>query len=158
MWANSTSVVIIALRVFSHIFFKSHTYVHTYMYMCVYTYKQLISARQRRRSRQLLGPSRLAPQCDACMAATTSFQLLGFFFLGRVQTVLPPPALTQSQRPHNYAPDRNYEVLPTFNSLSKEEIVIAHVPQYQWSSLLSFWGWVVLFLVPSFALLLDHVI
>lgn len=61
------------------------------MYVCVYTYKQLISARQRRRSRQLLGPSRLAPQCDACMAATTSFQLLGFFFLGRVQTVLPPP-------------------------------------------------------------------
>lgn len=114
-------------RFFTYFFFKSHTYVHTYMYVCVYTYKQLISARQRRRSRQLLGPSRLAPQCDACIAATTSFQLLGFF-LGRVQTVLPPHPSPQSQRPHNYAPDRNYEVLPTFNSLSKEEIVIAHVP------------------------------
>lgn len=83
-------------RFFHIFFFKSHTYVHTYMYVCVYTYKQLISARQRRRSRQLLGPSRLAPQCDACMAATTSFQLLGFFFRSRANSSpsAPIPAVT----------------------------------------------------------------
>lgn len=97
----------------------THAYLSACICIQIYTYKQLISARQRRRSRQLLGPSRLAPQCDACMAATTSFQLLAFF-LGRVQTVPPTPFFCHSPNaPTTYALDRNYEVLPSFDSLQR---------------------------------------